>query len=132
MKGFFSFRMDSKAVADRLWVKALVIIAIILLPSTLYLTAVDVDTDSTLLYLMIMWPPVIIGLALFLVIIVQHFFHKRPQSKDLGLTPDSLNFKSLSNVKGRCPRCNGKVFEGDVKCRWCDWEIIEDRLRRPA
>ncbi|GEM_PF-1687625 len=107
--------------------RAAVVLAMVLLPSALYLNLIR-GTGADLLYLMVMWPPVIVGIALLFYLSARSFFEK-PDTRFLNADiPSSV---PITSYRGRCPRCNGKVYHADERCRWCDWSVVDDRLRPP-
>ncbi len=123
-------RTDEKAMGDSLGARAVMVIGTALLPTALYSTVIGNEFSSDL-FLLIMWPPVLMGLGILYYTIIRNFNGNRPYSQYTKPRkfPDDIVSKSYI---GRCPQCNGKVFVGDENCRWCGWEVLDDRLRAPV
>lgn len=115
-------------MTDSLFVRGFIVLGMVLLPTVLYLTFIGNSLDSDL-FLLIMWPPVLLGLGLFYYTIMQVLEYGRPSTLDIRSEPVEVPFNSHL---GRCPRCNGKVLHGDRNCRWCGWEVDSSRLRPPV
>lgn len=120
---------DEKALSDSTIVRLGIILGMVLLPTVLYLTFISNLLESEL-FLFVMWPPVLLGLGLLYYTIIQNLEVGRP-STAYGRSSRPVQVPVFS-YKGRCPLCNGKVFHEESRCRWCDWEVVEDRLRPPV
>jgi len=108
--------------------RAAVVLAMVLLPSVVYLFTIH-GSGEGFLYMMVMWPPVVIGIFL-LFYMSAHSMLARPEGRYYA--NNASHSSPITSYKGRCPSCNGKVYEEDRSCRWCDWDVVEDRLRPPV
>ncbi len=120
---------DYEAIGDSLGARAVMVIGTALFPTTLYVTFIGQEIGSEL-FLLIMWPPVLMGLGVLYYTIIRNFNGSRPYSHHTRPRKGPDDIVPVSYV-GRCPQCNGKVFVGDENCRWCGWEVLDDRLRAP-
>lgn len=125
-----TIRKDKEAMTDGMVARAVMVIGTALLPTTLYVTFIGNELGSDL-FLLVMWPPVLLGLGILYYTIIRNINGSRPYSQYTRPRQASDDIVPVSYI-GRCPRCNGKVFVGDENCRWCGWDVLEDRLRAPV